>query len=163
MCKYRQRLMVHLKVGEGARVLYNTLSDIGTEFEARDTKDRLVADGLFLPKDVEEITSGDIRKIALHGCNLAREKQDRSYTFNKREIKVGEIAVISQELSIGKYSIYYSCGRLNVYFGRSLVVSAEKDIPEFECFPVNPELLKSEMKTRLTEFYKHQLAHIEQI
>ncbi len=143
--------------------MYNTLGDVGTEFEARYTKEQMMADGLFLPKDVEKITSRDIGKIALHGCTLVREKQDRSYTNNKREIKVGEIAVISQELSIGEYSIYYSCGRLNVYFGRSLVISVKEDTSEFECFPVNPEFLKKEIKKRITDFFRQQLVHIEQL
>lgn len=161
MCRYEQKLMVHLRIADGPHLLYQNLLDLGTEAVVRDEQNHHVADDLFLPKDVEHIGCSDVRRLMLAGYEKTAYVGERK-TCRKGRIRTGRIDLISWDLKIGEFSASYDCGRLNIYSG-GLVISEKVDVPELEKFPINAELLRSEMKRRLTEFHKNQLEKINKL
>ena len=162
MCRYQQKLTVHLQIGEGPRVLYRSLLDIGTDAEVRDSDNHLVADDLFFPKDACKLNCSDIRNIVMAGYE-ASKYNGKNCKCRKGRVRTGKIGIISWNLKVGEFSVSYDAKQLNIYSGYGLVISEKVDIPEFEKFPVNAKLLRSEMKRRLTEFHENQLKKIKRL
>jgi hypothetical protein len=162
MCRYQTKLAVLLKVGEGPRVRYWTFLDIGTEAEVFDAKNNLVAKDLCLPKNTEKINGSDVRKLVLGAYEKTRYVGERR-KCRKGQVRTGKIRILSWNLKIGGFAASYDDGRLNIYSAHSLVISEKIDVPEFEKFPVDTELLRTEMKRRLTEFHTEQLKKIDQL
>jgi hypothetical protein len=154
--------MVHLKIGEGPRVLYWTLLDIGTEAEVRDADNHQVASDLFLPKDTDKVNCSDVRRLVLASYEKSKYNRKRA-KCRKGQVRTGKIDIISWDLKIGKFSAYYTDRRLNIYNDYTLVISEKVDIPEFEKFPVNVKSLRVEMKKRLMEFHQNQLERINRL
>jgi hypothetical protein len=162
MCRYQQKLSVHLRIGEGPQLHYWTFLDIGTEAEVLDADNHQVARDLFLPKDADKVNSDDVRKLVL-GAYEKSKYVGEPRKCRKGQVRTGKIGIIGWELKIGQFMASYSDGRLNIYSNHSLVISEKVDIPAFERFPVDAERLRAEMKRRLTEFHTSQLKRIEQL
>lgn len=162
MCRYQQKLMVHLKIAEGPHLLYQSLLDLGTKAEVRDADNHQVASDLFLLKDSDNVNCSDVRKLVLAGYEKSRYN-GKHFKCRKGQVRMGKIGIISWDLKIGKFSAYYTDRRLNIYSGYSLVISEKVDIPEFADFPMDAKRLRAEVKRRLTEFHENQLKQIEQL
>jgi hypothetical protein len=162
MCRYKKKLTVLLKIGEEPRIRYWTFLDVGTEAEILDADNCLVARDLCLYKDTDKINCSDVRKLVLAGYEKSKYIGEPR-KCRKGRIKTGKIGVLSWDLRIGEFMASYDNHRFNIYSNRSLVISEKADIPEFEKFPVDIDLLKTEMKRRLTEFHTEQLKKIDQL